>query len=175
MFYARQAPGGRTLLDRPSHNIQQLAPLAAASLSAGHSVHSFAYAVVQCCENSLDAHAASVTVTIDLGRLTARVVDDGQGIPVASFPLLGQRNCGSKQQAAAQQVHSSTDASAAGPLGRLGSFLASLAEAAQVEITSKAAGAFQTLRKTLAPGDPPEAPWWQSATFWHVSPFAVNS
>lgn len=112
MFYARQAPGGRTLLDRPSHNIQQLAPLAAASLSAGHSVHSFAYAVVQCCENSLDAHAASVTVTIDLGRLTARVVDDGQGIPVASFPLLGQRNCGSKQQAAAQQVHSSTDASA---------------------------------------------------------------
>lgn len=42
-------------------------------------------------------------------------------------------------------------------LGQRGCFLASLAEAARVQVTSKAAGSFQTLQITLAPS---EAPAW---------------
>lgn len=44
-----------------------------------------------------------------------------------------------------------------GTLGQRGCFLASLAEAARVQVTSKAAGSFQTLQITLAPS---EAPAW---------------
>lgn len=97
----------RRLMKRTDQGIRRLPPGAAASLSAGHSIHSFADAVVQCCENSLDSRASSVTVAVNLADLSAQISDDGQGIPSASFPLLGQHNCGSKRRCSTDQPHSS--------------------------------------------------------------------
>jgi DNA mismatch repair ATPase MutL len=148
-------------------SIRRLPESATLGVQGGYSVHSFAQAVEQLCANSIDAGARSVAVHLDASQLTASVSDDGAGIPASSFTSLGMRFCSSKQLRAASAGSSSgCNAAAAaargaaeeqallvhtcGPLGSRGTFLASLAEVATVEIVSKAAGSFETHRKVLA-------------------------
>lgn len=146
------------------NGIWQLPVSAALGVQGGYSVHSFTQAVEQLCANSIDAGARSVAVHFDPAQLTATVSDDGAGIPAASFPSLGVRFCTSKQRNVASAASSNGCGAAAatpnstaagqaplvhncGPLGSRGVFLASLAEAARVDIVSKAAGSFVTYRK----------------------------
>lgn len=177
-----QSRVGRLQPQRPS--IRRLPPSAALGVAAGYSVHGFAHAIEQLCANSIDAGAGDVSVAFDAQRLTAVVSDDGAGIPAASFPLLGVRHCSSKgggggdafggsghvavpgsTAAHGGRTFGAEDDSTIGGgggsggrmLGFRGVFLASLAEVAQVEVVSKAAGAFETHRKVLGCGRLPRS------------------
>lgn len=129
-------------MERPAE-VVALPPSAAAAVRAQAIVSSPAEAVAQLVANSLDAGAREVHVELDLapGGLALVVRDDGSGIRAADLPLLGRRHAtsrgwGSPAAAELQTVRI---------LGYRGEAFAALcASAAEVQVTSRAAGSFET-------------------------------
>lgn len=117
-----------------------IAPLpCVGALRGGVAIAGLAQAVEECVCNSLDAGASEVHVELDAAALSFRVADDGAGIPQASLAALGSRGATSKLPGAAT-------------LGFHGEALAALVECAVVEVTSRAAGSFETYTKVLSGG-----------------------
>ena len=121
--------------------IVPLPPAACAQVRSQVVVASVAAALGEVVANALDAGATEVHVELALqpDSLGFRVADTGHGIPAASLALLGQRFATSKRAG-----------SGAAPRGE---GLAAIREAATaVEVTTRAAGSFETFAVTLRPG-----------------------
>lgn len=131
--------------------MRRIAPLRgslAARLRTGCALQTLAQVVEELVANSLDAGAVSIRVELSIGagQLAASVHDDGTGIAGADFARLAERYCTSKLRSAAE-----LDAGVAS-LGFRGEALACAADCAVLEVTSKAAGAFETHAKLMRGG-----------------------
>ena len=96
------------------------------------------------------AGASHIEVHINAQQLAFSVEDDGRGIPADDLSLLGVRHASSKLHSKLHSVQQLQQGSAT--LGFRGEALASIAERARLEITSKARGAFETHCKILQGG-----------------------
>ena len=90
--------------------------------------------------------ASRIEVHINAQQWAFSVEDDGNGISADDFSLLGVRHASSKLHSLQQLQQGSAT------LGFRGEALASIAERARLEITSKARGAFETHCKILQGG-----------------------
>lgn len=123
-------------------------------------ISTVAEALAEVVANALDAGATEVNIEVALAPqlLGFRVQDNGTGVPATSMGLLGQRFATSKPHqpgsAGAAGGSAAADTSPAPhPLGYRGEALAAIREAAgALEVTSRAAGSFETLTITLQPG-----------------------
>jgi DNA mismatch repair protein MutL len=114
--------------------IERLDDDAVRRIAAGEVVTDPAAAVKELVENALDAGARSVEVTVENGGIDRiRVADDGRGIPPAEAPLAFERHATSK-------IRRAGDVDAVDTLGFRGEALSAIADAATVEMTTRAAG-----------------------------------
>ena len=118
--------------DRP--RITVLSPEVAARIAAGEVIERPASVVKELVENALDAGAAHVEVEVDGGGIDRiRVRDDGHGIPPEQVADAFERHATSK-------LRSEHDLFAVRTLGFRGEALASIAAAADVDLTSRTDG-----------------------------------
>lgn len=131
------------------HSHRRIAPLGsslAAKLRSGCTIQSLSQAAEECVCNSIDAGARHIYVQLIPGALSLVVTDDGHGIGDLSIPSVAQPHATSKQTTEGQL------GSGLRTLGYRGTALASMALAGRLDITSKAAGAFETHTKSLRCG-----------------------
>ncbi len=128
------------------HCIEVLPAVLVAKLRAPLVIRSLAQTLEELAANSVDARATRIEIDVDIAALSLTVVDDGCGIPQASFAAVAGRHCTSKLQ---DQKHWE---SGIATLGFKGEALASIAEVSVLQLTSKAAGAFETHMKLLKGG-----------------------
>ena len=114
-----------------SVRIHPLEPRLAESISSGPVVQSLPQAIEACVANSISAGARRIAVRFSPLSFCFSVEDDGHGIPGSMLPCLA-----TWKPAAAQRSSS----------------LASMAGAGRLNITSKAASAFETFQITYADG-----------------------
>lgn len=111
--------------------INVLSPQVANLIAAGEVVDRPASVIKELVENSIDAHAKSITVEIKNGGVTyMRVTDDGCGISPEDMPLALKRHATSK-------IAKAEDLNAIFTLGFRGEALAAISSVSKIRIMSK--------------------------------------
>ncbi len=114
-------------------SIRVLPPEVAARIAAGEVIERPASVVRELLDNAIDAGSERISLEIEEGGIKLiRVVDDGRGIPPEQIELAFERHATSKINGVDDLGHVHT-------LGFRGEALPSIAAAADVEITSRAA------------------------------------
>ena len=128
--------------------IRLLSPEVASQIAAGEVIERPASVVKELLENSLDAGAKNITISIeDAGRTLVEIADDGYGIPANELELAASRHATSKLVHADELFSIST-------LGFRGEALASIGSVSHMTLTARVKDSKEGARLKIDGGIP---------------------